>query len=290
MLFSLRKLALASAIFLPFINAQTVTVTERRNVCNAPGYRGPSSLASPAAYPSAAANNSVIADGTSFVIRIGQNVNGAPTYIAADGMTTSNKADAILFDIIDGQLASTGGFMSTGPVITDQLFTISRDSGAITGKFSMVDGALVWQNSAFGLGTAQFYIQPATTAGGPDYVYIRFTGLPTPGQYRVTLYPDTGKQSCFHLITHLTIVRPGGGNGINVWRLVELSALTMTVAFTLSRLAWTLQHDLQWPRISRAVQFSTYCPAVRGSVRIQRPTASVKYTRKLYFFDILQHD
>ena len=122
-------------------------------------------------------------DGTPFVIQ----VHGAslstkrqeqvPSWLTANGNTTTDGSKATRYLIRDGQLSSANGgsYLSTTANVPYGPMALSSNLGTISITFSIKGGALNWTNSAFVDGVARFFKTPANAVNNVE-ILARFNG------------------------------------------------------------------------------------------------------------------
>lgn len=83
----------------------------------------------------------------------------APTYVSANGSTTSDCSVAAPFIFSNGQLSSNGELVSTTGLVPYSPLVVSSTMAAISTTFSVVNGStLAWNNTAFVGGHALFCV------------------------------------------------------------------------------------------------------------------------------------
>ncbi|KAF2157447.1 carbohydrate-binding module family 18 protein [Myriangium duriaei CBS 260.36] len=151
--------------------AQGDTVTITKKICPTPTARTTTTTVQSTVfvYPSGW-SDSTVNGGTPFVISLFQGGSGpykrdtthaAASYLLANGNTTTEYTQAAQYQIVGGQLQLTDGtLLSTNPDTPSMPFLASDNIGSITKTFTCINGSLIWTNTAFNKGYAQFYTNP----------------------------------------------------------------------------------------------------------------------------------
>lgn len=236
-------LGLAIAIAPLGVLSQVITITERPSACSAIYTSGSSSVTvvhSTVTVAPIPFTDALVNGGTPFVIEVqpGTAVRRRQSersmYINADGRTTTNGSEAVVYRILNGTLQSiAGGYVSTDASADSALFAISAVAKAISSSFFSRNLHIGWNNTAFDGGACDFYTTPADDGSLDIIAYFRgvvdaswlactFAIQPTGG---LVLEPTTSTSVS-------TIISMGNGLTTTPAATASTSAPSPTVVFT----------------------------------------------------------